>query len=377
MKAIVTDREALQSISISDLAAYLRAAGWVGQPPRERPFTTWTITKDGQTFDLDMPARSDFLDYARRTSEVLANLMAVEERSQMEIFQDIQRAQVDVLRVRLEGPNLDNGRISLEGGSKVTPRVRDGLLAAACAEIEKRSAFAARKPEAAMDFVRNARIAASERGSHVVVIEVPLPPQLQLNLTDDAAETPFERRAMLLFADALQYARRAVTAAAVTSDAGPFLENVSKGLSSNLCDALAGIVTDSGASAVTFAHAWATSRPIGPNPPPQTRFVPADCPFLTEGARILREREPQIDFELEGQIIDLHSEAPKEGGVVTVAAMVEGRVKRVKITLSADDYKLACEAHSNGWMFTCEGELHKEKNLLVLRNPRRASRSAT
>lgn len=372
MRATVTDATALQAVTIADLAAYLRATGWAGQTVQGRPCTAWTRANGGgETFELEVPARADFLDYRRRISEALITVSVAESRSQLEILQDIRRAQVDVLRVRLEGPTLATGRLPLDGGSRVVARVRDALLAAACAVVEPRPSFATRKPDAAMAFVRAARLAPPEMGSHVVLVEAPLPPNLQVPLADGITEEPFERRTTLLLARALQRVRSAASTAAATGDAAPFLDGAPEGLSSNLCDAVAEILTDSGASTVTFAQSWATSRPVPLGTPNQTRFLEADAPFLRAGARVLRERGPQVDFEIEGQIIRLDSEAPEAGGVATVAATVDGRIRRVKVRLDAADYQVAISAHGDGQMFACEGELVKEGGSLVLKTPRR------
>ena len=371
MNATITDASALRSVTITDLAAYLRGTGWNPSSDLSQSFVRWVRVLSGEQFELDVPAREDYRDYPRRIAEALSTLAVAETRSQLDILQDIRRALVDVVRVRIEGATADAGRLSLDGGARVIGRVRDALLAAACAVVEPRAAFATRKPDAAMAFVRAARMAPPELGSFVIVVEAPLPPNLQMASPNMATEEPFERRATLLLARGLASARTAVSVAATTGQGAPFLDGVGRGLSSNLCDAVADIVTDSAGAAVSFRHSWASSRPVPAATPQETRFTPSDAAMLREGARLLRERGPQPDFELEGQIIRLDSQNPETGGVVTVAGTVDGRVRRVRVDLAADDYRIANQAHIGQRTFACEGELLKEGGTFLLRNPRR------
>ncbi len=372
MKATITDACALRTVGIAELAAYLRSTGWNSSGDLGLGFARWVRSiPEEEEFELDVPVREDYLDYPRRIAETLSSLAAVEVRSQLDILQDIRRALVDVVRVSIEGVTAERGRLSLDGGAKVIGRVRDALLAAACAVVEPRAVFATRKPDFAMAFVRSARMAPPAEGSFVIVVEAPLPPNLQVPPATALGEEPFERRTTLLFAHALRSARTAINAAAATGQGTPFVESVGNGVSSNLCEAVADIVTDSAATAVSFRHTWASSRPVPSTTPTEVRFAPNDASMLREGARLLRERGPQPDFELEGQIIRLDSQNPESGGSVTVAGTVDGRVRRVRVDLGAEDYRIANRAHIDQRTFACEGELLKDGGTLVLRNPRR------
>ena len=52
------------------------------------------------------------------------------------------------------------------------------MLAAACAAIEPRAVYAARKPERAMAYLRQIRLGPTEAGSFVVTVESPVAPRL-------------------------------------------------------------------------------------------------------------------------------------------------------------------------------------------------------
>jgi hypothetical protein len=93
-------------------------------------------------------------------------------------------------------------------------------------------------------------------------------------------------------------------------------------------------------------------------------------PLLQEVSRVLRERAPKAGFELVGPVRELESPDPSAGGLVTIAGLVDGALRPVRVDLSAEDYRVAALAHTERAVVRCEGELVRDGRSWVLRTPR-------
>src|SRR6266550_1453470 len=181
MKATIRDPEALRTIRPPDLITYLRATGWHLATRSER-VSYWekAVPQGTGTFEVLVPLRAEFGDFAARISDILETLEAVETRSQLEIFNELITASADVIRVRTHSrTGEDEGSLSLEDGVTAHERVREMILAAACATISRRALFAKRKPELAMAYLKKLRLGQTERGSYVFTLISPVLPALR------------------------------------------------------------------------------------------------------------------------------------------------------------------------------------------------------
>jgi superfamily II RNA helicase len=69
---------------------YLRSAGWKKVAERPNHSSSWLYKDaDGDEFEIALPLNDAFRDYAQRMSDLLQTLEAQEQRSQLEIFNDL------------------------------------------------------------------------------------------------------------------------------------------------------------------------------------------------------------------------------------------------------------------------------------------------
>lgn len=136
-------------------------------------------------------------EYARRMAEVVQTLEVAEARSLLDILHDIVATSADIVRIRLQHSLIESGAIPLEYGMKMIEQGRELLLAAACAAVQRRAYFGARKPQEAVDYLRGLRMGQTEQGSFVLRIQSPVTPLFQRPLTPEDGEEeepPFDRR---------------------------------------------------------------------------------------------------------------------------------------------------------------------------------------
>jgi len=368
MKVDVKDRDALNSVRPSDIASYLRSRGWAeqGMPNRIRAY----FVRDD--VEIAIPLTTNLRDFPQRIADALRTLELVEERDQTEILADLSLTSDDVVRIRIADAETRDGTLSLERAAQVVSRTYDMMLAAACATVDPKLYYPSRKPQRAMDYMRNIRMGQTERGSFVITALSRVSPELMR--ADEARELgipePFERQVTGTLAGALGAASEAAVTAIATGELKQFEAAVDQGVSANLCDAISGMgVSDGRWRDVEIGLSWARSRPTRGNA--LTRFlVTADmAPVLQETARLFKSKSPRDDFELCGPVVRLNRGPEDRDGDVTIAGLIDDATRSVVVSLTGDDYRLAVRAHQDRLPLSVTGILAKQGRRFILMNP--------
>lgn len=371
MKVAIRDPASVLSLRPLEVVSYLRSTGWQRAEFHEGRFAVWTF---GEDYEALLPLRTDQRDYALRMGELLGTLSQVEDRSQLEVLRDLLVTGADVIRIRLADGDLADGSMPIEEHSNLAQKARDLMLAAACSAIEPRAIWRKRKPDQAVDYLRGVRVGQSERGSYVMTVHSRVPPKLapaQANLFGEVEEEePYERLVTSGLANALQAVEQAAELSATDGLVCGFDEAVRKGVSANLCEAVSGLASDGdGDRLVEFGFSWSRSRPVAPEQVSRVA-LPADrAPYVREAARLLRERAPTEDFDLEGAVIKLERPEGATIGQVTVYGIVDDRSRRVTVALGDEEYHQAVNAHDRGQAVRCSGRLVRQGRGYRLENP--------
>ena len=91
MNVQIRDADALESITTSSLRRYLQSSGWSYGGCWGTWATIHVKEHRGRMREVLTPLRDDASDYAEFMAEALSALSEVEERSQPDIFRDLQR----------------------------------------------------------------------------------------------------------------------------------------------------------------------------------------------------------------------------------------------------------------------------------------------
>jgi hypothetical protein len=209
MRVDIKDRSALISVRPSDIASYLRSRGWTEHGAQNGAWATF-IRDD---VEIAIPLTTNLVDFPQRMADALHTLELVEERDQTEILADLSLTSDDVVRIRIADVEARDGTLSLERASRVVSRTYDLMLAAACAAVEPKLYYPSRKPQKAMDYMRNIRMGQTERGSFVIAALSRVSPELMP--ADEASALgipePFERQVTEMLACALGAASEAAS----------------------------------------------------------------------------------------------------------------------------------------------------------------------
>jgi hypothetical protein len=380
MRATLTDSQAFEALSPVELVSYLRAHGWRRDAEIAGGLAqSWVWPLDGGRIDVIVPVDHTVRDFRRRVAETLQTLEALENRSQLDILADIQQISSDVIRWRWIEEGAEDGTISLEQGQHFIWQVRIQLLAAACSAVQPRQFFASRKAAQATEYLRQARLGQSERGSYVVTVHSPEPPVISFdgplagNADDiEPADDPFERRVTRTLAGALRSLHH-VASGAVGNGRVESEGLARNGISANLCESVSSMLgTGKVRRDVEIHFSFSGSLPVSGDAPPLTRFSSDLSAVIGEIGKGLRETATREDFELTGFVTDLSRGPQDEKGIAIIQGLVDDAYHRVEIRNAAEEYETVLTvAHRDRRMVRCEGELRKVKGKTYrLLNPR-------
>jgi hypothetical protein len=358
MKTRILDKAALAAITPAALRAYLLHEHWEKLQPYGK-FSEIYVRPIGneEAREIIVPFTNEIGDYASAIGEIIRHIAQTEQRDELAVYTDLTRADRDVFRVRAPEAN-DDGSIGIEPGVEIVQHARDVLASAACAAFETRRAYYLGKVQQAADYMRRVRLGQTEHGSFIVTLLAPIPPELvgvrQPILWPELDEEPYERKVTRMLADALHATRDAVIASNRGEGLDPFASAVPRGVSANLCEALASI-TDQAEGAV-LSITWAKTRPA-PSAREVISFNKSDAEVLREAGRQLRLQEPRRDERIIGYITHLRRAADEVEGTVTLKAIVDGKPRSLSTILPPWNYSIAVRAHESRAPVTLVGDI--------------------
>jgi hypothetical protein len=329
------------------------------------------IADNGREYEILLPIREEFADYAARMGEVIDVLSEVENRAQLPVFADLIKSGFDVLRIRASEAD-DAGTIALELGIGLYDHARDLMAAASNATIKPRRAYRGPMFDQTREYLHQLRLGQTEVGSYVLTVLSPVPPALdtwQTNLFPDigVGQEPFPRLVTRTLDRALKATKVAASEAAATGRLDPFENVIEAGVSGDLCEAVARLAERG--SGVDITISWSRVRPA-PGPVTTHTFTQENARVLSEAANTFRDLEPQTDATIEGFVIGLHRELQEFDGKAKIRGFVDGKVRTITGEFLHADYQRVLEAHNRKLRVRVDGDLIRRGVFQILQNAR-------
>ncbi|ANL70605.1 hypothetical protein AMC83_CH00571 [Rhizobium phaseoli] len=368
MKALVTDSDAILSLSPLSVVGYLRARGWIRYSETPGKFSVW-INDAAPDAEIVIPYKrvSDFLSLLKN---VLSELEIAEGRSQLEIIRDLLNAGFDVVRLAAKSQSTSGGSVKIDEGLTLFEQAREILMAAACATVNPRAVFHARKPQRAVDYIDNARLGQTEHGSYVLTLLSPVTPQLNpYSETDLFPGEPFERQVVRTLARSIGLTVDAAAEASATGSFEPFQSAVSGGVSANLCEAVTRLFKVGDPASIAVSVAWAQNRPLPSDTPSQILISQDVVPAISEAARLFRATDTLSDYLVQGPVVKLERQDGEPNGRVTIYAPIDDIMRKVVVTLPAETYDKATIAHREYRPVRVRGNVTRAGRSFVANDP--------
>ena len=367
----IRDRTALSSLSIVSLRSYLTSRDWKNEGPwGKRPAIIFAKEHGGRTWEILVPTRDTVADYAENMAESVAVLAEVEERSQLDVFHDLNAAGADVIQLRSANGMVDEP-MSLRRSASLLKDAYDMLAASARAVEKPQPAYRGSMSSDVADYLDNVRPVPSHYQGYILTLHSPVPVGFgrQEDLGDDF-HAPFSRRVTKTLARGLERTMASVEQVVADDNLEPFKKAVDYGVSANLCDSVAQLAKKGEGVAIDMT--WAGVRPSDV-PDSHYQFSPASADILVEAANSFRRDEPSYDERIIAQVVQLEREPHEFDGRATIISVRDRRPTRMRVEFDRSVYGAVINAFKEHASIGLDGDVHWLGSGYELRNPRNLS----
>ena len=367
----IRDSDALGKVSLSALNAYLESNGWVRVENWEDRMVVWACERGEQREEVLTPLHEHSSAYANRISELVSSLSAWESRSQLDIYLDLVAARADVVRIRsLNGANGTGW--SLIDGAAVLSMSRDLVSAAArFADHPGEAVYRWRASGVVANYLQEVRPVFGLRWLHDFALHSPVPADHNVQSGfDDSYSAPFSRQVMLALQNGLSEASGVTARVLGGADLSENFEAaVGRGVTANLCDALAGLVERT--HGVSVGLTWASVRLPMEASSREFAFGKSSADVLRNGAEWLRRSNPYLNAHVVGDIVILaRDEQEPFDGQAVVAYDLDGRPVSLHVKFDPADHDTVLAAFTEGIPVSLDGDIVREGRRYHLREAR-------
>jgi hypothetical protein len=377
-------------IKPADARAYATASGWVRGPTVNGKVAVF----NHPDLDLDqllIPIDPNLSDFPERMADVVASLAEHQKRTAPEVLNDLLMPSSDVLRFRIDEPETEAGIVPLVQGIDLLEGARKAILASACSVVQPQTFHPRLSRTEAEQLLQACRLGQTERGSFTAVIACPLDavggepiPGKPMPLFEGregvpaiepdsgagraaeavpppaATSEPFTRKATGLLMRSVARIVSAVDADQIAS----LLEHPGDQppLSANLCEALAMMQPTGDRSRLTVQATWARTLP-----PPPGASLPSVVHLRRDDFRVVeklalallptREPKPSHFVALVDALFGTPDERNRVSGDVQLLLLNQEGNLKARVSLNADAYHVAWEAHGEAGFVSLHGIL--------------------
>ena len=354
-------------ITTEDILSYVDKRLWhiVDHPNKKIVVLKGPSDDDGRPVKIVLPADKSLTDYQDRINQAIDILATTKATPPQNICSGIKSQRFDILRQRIYGDSRRDS-IPLEFAPKLVGSLRNLVYYSACAEEDPQPYFYKGR-NVGRDYTKKCRFGHTFHGSFGLSLEMPIPPR-EINYLDDSfAQSPFERRVI----ERIIFGMNSIQQGVQEGNLELLTKNFEKGFNANIFDVLIEMSTLLSDCFFDFSIQWSPNYPVADllrNIEP-IKFDPQlVTPYLESAAKSLRKAKESEETEVQGIITQLKAtalededpalfEEPKE---VTILWEVDsGKRVLIKVHLSVDEYKLACDAHRDSRQVSVIGRPEK------------------
>lgn len=370
----IRDLDALAKLPLRSLRMYLKCRGWKDEGRwGKRPASLFTFERDGRSWSIIVPHKDTAPDYPARIGEAVSALAEAEERSQLEVYEEISVAGYDYVHMhafREEGGAGAQGALSLRQELDLLEEARN-LFASAARAVEKPQPVYRGRPSVLvseyLNLVRASRYFGV--GDSLTLIS-PLYAAGALFTEYADGSISFPRQAALKLAEALTHADKAIQAANKTESMEPFQQAAGHGVSANLCDSLAALTYLW--KGIVVRVSWAGEYMPGTEPT-RFQFTEHSADVLKQAADHFRRNEPFLDETVVAWVVKLEREPEEFDGRAAISCVRNGKPMRLNVVFEPPSFKAVIRAFEERRPISLDGDIYRAGKGYELRRPRNLS----
>ncbi len=352
--------ERLRQIDPEGVRAYLVYLGWKLLEYPDKRVWVYAPPNDIES-SLPVPATRSLNDYVALIDRVVATLASVEECAYEDVLQLLCNHSILKLRA-VDQQTTVRGTLPLLSAELLIKKAQDLIAYSTCAETGPPQKHYVRSIRKAREHADKYELGQTEPGSFIINIITPIRPITEsesMRLTDIE---PLEHRVLRRIihgAEIVQQAER-------FSDANMIAENFGSGFNANMCDIVADTIEQTSLDALSFC-ALGIDKAHNVDRLPDV-LLTRDCiPQLEKASVILKDAPVDEMVSIVGYITVLRNEdTPEPDKQRHVQITWSGKGINVHLTLTDNDYAIACDSHRDHSHVSVDGILHHEKRKYYL-----------
>jgi len=371
--------DAIPAIKYTELQAYLRNTGWQRRETARSDIGVFLKRTERDTHEVLLPLNRDFADYRARVVDALEQIALVENREVDQVLTDLTIDPADVVRFRVISSDTVGGTISFIEGFNLLDSAKKALFTTACDLIKPEKYHRRLGLKGAQQFISKCRLGQTEKGSFVASVICPFLNQSEeeeaqrLTIFNSSADlsTSFTRQVTRRMMWALAEVKKAIDRAEENSIIDLQGENM---ISANFLESIIELNSIKDSQEIEIRTTWSVLAYGDEMPANIIRLSNDYLPVLETIVSKMRPAEEGIENLFVGKIsltkADPDPNTRSDGEIILNYVLGdEEKVSKARVTLNADDYKKACEAHLRGQTVKIKGRLVTSGRSKVIQNP--------
>ena len=346
---------------LKNLRRYLQTHGWVQTEHANNRIEVFQTAPEnhGESASVVVPRSVEFRDAGNIMNEAVRLLAIHEDIPVVKVVDHVLRWDRDILRSRLFKLVGNEDSLPLGIAADTISTLKEFLGYAAYTHSNPRPFFD-KAGAISGTFADQCRFAHTFKGSFGLTVECPFSVEAILPMEGNEPIVPLERQIFERVANGLRTLQESVTSNSID----PLLAGYLTGLNANMCRKLSEIFEKADGRRIEYDISW--------SPQIKTAYQEHWKPIVFDGrsyefARVaageLEKSETFPDSVIEGRIVVLKSEMPPgldeqaefEHIITMFWEREQGQTVHIRVALSPDQYRAACDAHKDGRRIRVQG----------------------
>ncbi|WP_294174665.1 hypothetical protein [uncultured Clostridium sp.] len=385
----------INNIKLKSVKNYLEYNGW--QHDNEFPNKKLLVYRkkyDNELLKLTIPASDKFSDYSKRLINLVELLSEIENVSESQILNGIidldsiiemkerklaiPKGSKDRLSFRIISKESENGSLPLAYTESILSGIKKLILSAIYTEKYSATPVLESNYKNLYSELSQYRMAQTDVGSFIINIDISLDDAKFMQLgfdtdNDDSYATTNSRKIIRRIQNGIDDICKSQHS---SSDLQEIISNsYKKGLNANMCDAILEFKNSIDDVIVESKVEWAKELPEPKNVNKLVTIKNEDFIIFETISRKYKEQEIK-NIEVTGMIVEMYNSftdknltlSKRPTRYIVIAGLINNSLKKVKVYINEDDYRIACKAHSNQNIISLTGIVKTNSKQLVIKD---------
>lgn len=337
---------------------------WVNDGTYNEVFSVWH-RRAAAEFDYEaiLPITRNIKKYEQTMQNALGNICEYYKKSIDDLIDEYNKKYLDKLKFQIKSDASNEGIIPLNEGVRLIDNSKELLVSSFLASAKKKKNYIGQRPDTINDLIEKVEMGQTEEGSYIINLYIPN------NYYIDGSvplieEESLSRKSISILELASSTIIQKISEYQTNNDLSIFDDAVSSGVSSNMCYAI-NEMTANGKSDLNIQieknNGLMTESIIS-----NIHFDHSIIPIVKIIADYYRKDLVEDDYELRGIVTKLHQEPDDIRGEISVSAIIDDKLKHVKMQLDARQYLIAIQAHKTHIEIICRGKLIQRDRITIL-----------